>query len=132
MSKSIKLKNNTYWDSSSITHNKIKLQDILNYDFKEVQVGYWFGNPLYRICRSIHIQSTGNQAVLSLPSGAIVKICNAWLYKENSKYSNLVNWNSDEKEADFGVLYYNRETSTLMINTQDIGYLQLVIYYAYK
>ncbi len=30
MSKSIKLKNNNYWDSSSITHNKQKLGDMIN------------------------------------------------------------------------------------------------------
>lgn len=36
MSKSIKLKNNNYWDSSSIVHNRTKLSDILNAQKKEI------------------------------------------------------------------------------------------------
>lgn len=143
MSKSIKLKDNNYWDSSSVVHDttpldtklaqlEAKLNQIHNYDANIVEVGTWYGSALYRISRSIKITDTGNQAVLKLPDGAIVKMCNAWLYKSNSVYSNLVNWNDDDDTSDFGVLYYNRNTSQIFINCKDEGYLQLVIYFSYK
>lgn len=129
MAKSIKLTNDTYWDSSNIIHQQTKLDDILNFDEKIVKVGTWYGRTLYRISVSISIMSKGNQTIYTLPKGAIIKICNAWYYKNNSQYSNLVNWNADTKGSDFGVLYYNRNTHQIMINTQDTGYLQLVVYY---
>lgn len=53
MSKSIKLENETYIDSSSISHNKKTLKEILDasnvYSANEVVVGKWIdGKPLYR------------------------------------------------------------------------------------
>lgn len=44
MSKSIKLKNNKYWDSSCIVHNKVPLNDCI-FDYQHVNMsgykGYW-------------------------------------------------------------------------------------------
>lgn len=44
MSKSIKLKNNKYWDSSCIVHNKVPLNDCI-FDYQRVNMsgyqGYW-------------------------------------------------------------------------------------------
>lgn len=50
MSKSIKFKNNNYLDSSSITHNKHQLNDILNKHF----YGYedTLGTDIYEILRN--------------------------------------------------------------------------------
>ena len=54
MAKSIKLKNNMYWDSTSITHNKEKLSDKLNNlehkTTEETFTGkYWIdGKKIYR------------------------------------------------------------------------------------
>lgn len=134
MSKSIKVKNNTYLDSSGVTHNRETLKDILTklttFDNNIIEYGNWFGLKLYRLSKAIAITSVGNQVIYTLPSNKCrIKICNAWLYKTNSSFSNLVNWNADTKTNDFGVLYYNHDTGQIMMNVQDTGWLQLVVYY---
>ena len=49
MSKSIKLKDNVYLDSSGIVHNRVKLKDILTYSTTETKIGTWIdGKPIYR------------------------------------------------------------------------------------
>lgn len=44
MAKSIKFRNDIYLDSASITHNQIKLNDILNYSVNPVEIGKWIDN----------------------------------------------------------------------------------------
>lgn len=41
MAKSIKFKNDTYLDSTSIVHDKTNLSDILNYSTQPVAIGKW-------------------------------------------------------------------------------------------
>ncbi len=54
MSKSLKLKNNNYWDSKGIAHNKVLLSDILNYSTNEKKIGTWIdGKPVYEKTASI-------------------------------------------------------------------------------
>ena len=155
MSKSIKLKDNNYWDSTGIAHNRATLKDKLdnidtmlsnintsltnitntlsiltNFDNSTVTFGTWHGLTLYRISKSILINTKGNQVIYTLPSNKCrIKICNAWIYKNASNFSNLVNWNADTKTNDFGVLYYNHDTGQIYMNLQDTGWLQLVVYY---
>ena len=113
-----------------IGNSGIKLNDVITFDQTPRLVGKWFGQDLYRVSVSVEINSVGNQVVYTLPSRECrIKICNAWLYKTNSQYSNLVNWNDDIKGSDFGILYYDHNLGQLRLNVSDPGWLQLTIYY---
>lgn len=58
MSKTIKLKNDVYLDSSVIVHNRSKISDILNYSTNEVKIGKWIdGKPLYRITKRFYFNN---------------------------------------------------------------------------
>lgn len=71
MAKSIKLKNNMYWDSTSITHNKEKLSDKLNnlehYSTEETFTGkYWIdGKKIYRKVISVSNREISNATLIS-------------------------------------------------------------------
>ncbi len=64
MSKSLKLKNNNYWDSKGIVHNKVLLNDILNFSTDEKKVGIWIdGKPIYEKTVSITLTQKGEYTV---------------------------------------------------------------------
>lgn len=69
MSKSIKLKNNKYWDSSCIVHNKVPLNDCI-FDYQRVNMsgykGYWcriatcvFGSRYARFYGRVMVDNDG-------------------------------------------------------------------------
>lgn len=72
MSKSIKIKNNTYIDSTGIVHNKVLLSDILNYSTNEKKVGTWYdGKPVYEKLVSVYITKKNEYTVGQMVSADI-------------------------------------------------------------
>lgn len=66
MAKSIKLKDNTYIDSSSIVYNKNKLSEILTYFTDEKIVGTWINNkPIYRKVFSLNKLANNSTLIIS-------------------------------------------------------------------
>lgn len=67
MAKSIKLKNDTYLDSTSVTHNKTKLSDILSYSTNEIPIGkYHDGKTIYKkTIKSTYSEKQSNFVLLS-------------------------------------------------------------------
>ena len=89
MAKSVKFKDNTYLDSSSIVHNKTKLSDILTYSTAEQKVGTWIdGKPIYRkVIQKDGIVSNNNNAVNHNISnfGTLVS-ARGYLFAQNQYY----------------------------------------------
>lgn len=66
MAKSVKLTNDTYWDSSSITYNKAPLDNTLNFSTQEQVIGQWIDKrPIYR--KAIYINSLPNAITGNYP-----------------------------------------------------------------
>lgn len=67
MGKSIKLKDELCWDSSSIVHGQTKLIDILSFSTKEHIVGTYLGKPLY--AKTIYFGSLPNNGSKTVSHG---------------------------------------------------------------
>ncbi len=67
MAKSIKFRNDTYLDSSSVVHNKNKLSDILSYSTNEIPIGkYYDGKTIYKkTIKSTYTEKQENFTLLS-------------------------------------------------------------------
>ena len=95
MSKSIKLQNNTYLDSTSVVHNKQKLNEILDnsmvYSTEENLVGIWIdGKPFYKKVLTISNLSIKDGTTYAHGIENINEIlpmtCGRMLYGNNTPY----------------------------------------------
>ena len=66
MSKSIKLKDNNYWDSSGITHNKRKLKDLIDGNQKAVDLNSLINTGIY------YVDATSTNHPNGLPYGTLI------------------------------------------------------------
>ncbi len=99
MSKTIKLSNNVYLDSSSIVHNKTKLSDILDYSLSERKVGKWIdGKTIYEATLN---EITGSGALTA--SVANLNIDTMIDY-------NAMNCRTNDSQIDYEKPYYNGST----------------------
>lgn len=88
MSKSIKLQNNTYLDSSSIVHNKKSLKELLDdgnvYSTKEKRIGIWTdGKPLYEKTLITNTSFSGSVEI----SHGVSNYDKMWIDLSNSYYN---------------------------------------------
>lgn len=75
MAKSIKLKNNMYWDSTSITHNKKNLSDILNKNIMQLIVSNEYNLTTNNTYENVKFDtkqfSIGNKLIFDSTNNAI-------------------------------------------------------------
>lgn len=114
MAKAIKLKNNTYWDSTTVVHNKKNLNNVIdnliNYTTGEQVVGKYLGKTLYKktIYQTLPVGDGAN--VFSIPNAIIHKYeglvesnYGYWWsipnpYYEEEGYKNYVQFNSSRNK----------------------------------
>lgn len=116
MSKSIKFKNDNYWDSTSIVHNRQQLDKILNKSVDEQEIGLLYdGRRLYR--RIIHFSLTGkaneqtvqqvNLSSWNIQSIQELKAVGYW------DGGSAIQWNYYVSNNDFGRIYFDINTNLL-------------------
>ena len=116
MAKSIKFSNDIYLDSSSIVHNKKKLNEILNtkdvYSTQEVKTNkLWVDNKsIYRKCIVFSSLASIKTGILKLDN--LLKM-ECMLHQIGGGWRNLPWLFNELNSAWAGGLYYNEDTSTI-------------------
>lgn len=124
MAKSIKLKEDTYIDSTSVVHQKQKLSDIFNYGNHEQIIGTWVsGATLYRqyfLTRSPSAVNT-EEAIATLPSNQETMVR---MYGQVYvvAYKAIVPIPYAFNTGNMGGIYFNPVTKKVMMSVTNAGY----------
>ena len=101
MSKSIKLQNNTYLDSSGVVFNHITLKDLLTYSTTERVIGKWInGKPIYR---KVVTGNGKNKQVTTISNLEQIITMKGIIYSIYAQWWNIPNWHS---ETGYGTTIY--------------------------
>lgn len=105
MAKSIKFKNDNYLDSTGIVHNKVLLNEILNFDNGEVVIGTRNGKPVYKN------MITGTVGTIeNLLNQLNIKDIILFNGRAESRYSNVWNIPNNFSSAGYNI-YFFQDTS---------------------